>query len=44
VQLKPTQGCIAGPKHTWVGIYWVVPTVVYITAVSRPREPEPGGV
>ncbi|XP_006462734.1 hypothetical protein AGABI2DRAFT_73048 [Agaricus bisporus var. bisporus H97] len=29
VPLKPGQGCIAGPKHNWVGIYWVAPTLLY---------------
>jgi len=33
------QGCIAGPKHNWVGIYWVAPTLLYTVsfglAVSR---------
>lgn len=29
VPLDVGQGCIAGPKHTWVGIYWVFPTLLY---------------
>ncbi|KAF5382481.1 hypothetical protein D9615_002992 [Tricholomella constricta] len=29
VPLKVGQGCIAGPKHNWVGIYWVAPTLLY---------------
>ncbi|KAF8908893.1 hypothetical protein CPB84DRAFT_1766267 [Gymnopilus junonius] len=29
VPLLPGQGCIAGPKHNWVGIYWVAPTALY---------------
>ncbi|KAF9497651.1 hypothetical protein BDN71DRAFT_1444458 [Pleurotus eryngii] len=29
VPLKPGQGCIAGPKHNWVGIYWLLPTLLY---------------
>lgn len=33
------QGCIAGPRHDWVGIYWAAPTVFFITtfgfALSR---------
>lgn len=29
VPLKEGQGCIAGPKHNWVGIYWVAPTLLY---------------
>ncbi|KIJ33860.1 hypothetical protein M422DRAFT_70334 [Sphaerobolus stellatus SS14] len=27
----PSQGCIAGPKHNWVGIYWVGPTLFFTT-------------
>ncbi|PFH53971.1 hypothetical protein AMATHDRAFT_83517 [Amanita thiersii Skay4041] len=29
VPLKEGQGCIAGPKANWVGIYWVAPTLLY---------------
>jgi hypothetical protein len=29
VPLEVGQGCIAGPKHNWVGIYWVAPTLLY---------------
>ncbi|KAJ7600498.1 hypothetical protein C8J56DRAFT_813308 [Mycena floridula] len=29
VPLDVGQGCIAGPKATWVGIYWVGPTLLY---------------
>ncbi|RDB17915.1 hypothetical protein Hypma_000921 [Hypsizygus marmoreus] len=29
VPLLEGQGCIAGPKHNWVGIYWVAPTLLY---------------
>jgi hypothetical protein len=29
VPLLLGQGCIAGPKHKWVGIYWVAPTLLY---------------
>ncbi|KAF8964369.1 hypothetical protein BDZ97DRAFT_1919056 [Flammula alnicola] len=29
VPLLSGQGCIAGPKHNWVGIYWVGPTLLY---------------
>ncbi|KAF9454715.1 hypothetical protein P691DRAFT_783839 [Macrolepiota fuliginosa MF-IS2] len=29
VPLKEGQGCIAGPKQNWVGIYWVAPTLLY---------------
>lgn len=42
VPLEEGQGCIAGPKHTWVGIYWVAPTVLYtaslVLALSRSLE------
>jgi len=29
VPLLEGQGCIAGPKHNWVGIYWLAPTLLY---------------
>jgi len=29
VPLLEGQGCIAGPKHIWVGMYWVATTVLY---------------
>lgn len=29
VPLLVGQGCIAGPQHNWVGIYWVAPTLLY---------------
>ncbi|KAJ7134574.1 hypothetical protein C8R44DRAFT_697199 [Mycena epipterygia] len=29
VPLLDGQGCIAGPKANWVGIYWVAPTLLY---------------
>jgi hypothetical protein len=29
VPLLQGQGCIAGPKYNWVGIYWVAPTLLY---------------
>jgi len=39
VPLLDGQGCIAGPKSNWVGIYWVAPTLLYtvtlILAVLR---------
>ncbi|KAF7422581.1 hypothetical protein PC9H_010737 [Pleurotus ostreatus] len=39
VPLKPGQGCIAGPKHNWVGIYWLLPTLLYtvsfVLAIKR---------
>lgn len=37
VPLKPGQGCIAGPKHNWVGIYWLLPTLLYTVSVSLER-------
>lgn len=33
VPLKVGQGCIAGPKHNWVGIYWLAPSLFYSAAV-----------
>ncbi|KAI0086566.1 hypothetical protein BDY19DRAFT_894697 [Irpex rosettiformis] len=27
--VKEGQGCIASPKHNWVGLYWVAPTALY---------------
>ncbi|KAI0061662.1 hypothetical protein BV25DRAFT_730546 [Artomyces pyxidatus] len=29
VPLLEGQGCIAGPKHSWVGLYWVSTTLLY---------------
>jgi len=29
IPLREGQGCIAGPKETWVGVYWVAPTLLY---------------
>lgn len=29
VPLDVGQGCIAGPRHNWVGIYWVAPTLLH---------------
>ncbi|KAF8349350.1 hypothetical protein F5887DRAFT_878651 [Amanita rubescens] len=29
VPLLQGQGCIAGPKAAWVGIYWLMPTLLY---------------
>ncbi|EJD37232.1 hypothetical protein AURDEDRAFT_116916 [Auricularia subglabra TFB-10046 SS5] len=34
VPLEEGQGCIAGPKHNWVGIYWVAPAVFYLTTFA----------
>ncbi|TCD65097.1 hypothetical protein EIP91_003071 [Steccherinum ochraceum] len=37
--LKEGQGCIASPKHNWVGIYWLSATLLYtaslVLAVNR---------
>lgn len=33
VPLAVGQGCIAGPKAEWVGIYWAMPTVLYAVMV-----------
>ncbi|KAF8578358.1 hypothetical protein K439DRAFT_1362382 [Ramaria rubella] len=30
----PSQGCIAGPKHNFVGIYWVAPTIFFTTTFA----------
>jgi len=32
VPLLDGQGCIAGPKANWVGLYWVAPTLLYTTS------------
>jgi len=37
VPLLEGQGCIAGPKHNWVGIYWLAPTLLYTASVSPLR-------
>lgn len=34
VPLEVGQGCIAGPKHNWVGIYWVGPTLLYTASFA----------
>jgi hypothetical protein len=34
VPLQQGQGCIAGPKAAWVGIYWLVPTLLYTASVG----------
>ncbi|KAG8907849.1 hypothetical protein FRB99_002022 [Tulasnella sp. 403] len=34
VPLKEGQGCIAGPKHNWVGLYWLTPTLFYSAALG----------
>lgn len=35
VPLDVGQGCIAGPKGNWVGIYWLLPTLLYTASVSH---------
>ncbi|KAI5117361.1 hypothetical protein M0805_002475 [Coniferiporia weirii] len=32
--LKDGQGCIAGPKQNWVGIYWLAPTLLYTASFA----------
>lgn len=34
VPLDVGQGCVAGPKHTWVGIYWAAPTFLYTVTLT----------
>jgi hypothetical protein len=34
VPLLDGQGCIAGPKHNWVGIYWLAPTLLYTVSFA----------
>ncbi|KAA1469803.1 hypothetical protein DENSPDRAFT_644457 [Dentipellis sp. KUC8613] len=34
VPLLSGQGCIAGPKHLWVGIYWLSATIVYTASFA----------
>ncbi|KAF8270840.1 hypothetical protein EI94DRAFT_1784594 [Lactarius quietus] len=34
VPLLVDQGCIAGPKHNWVGIYWLSATLFYTTSLA----------
>ena len=31
--VKEGQGCIASPKHNWVGLYWVAPTALYTASL-----------
>jgi hypothetical protein len=33
VPLEESQGCIAGPKHNWVGVYWLSVTIFYTASV-----------
>lgn len=35
VPLLDGQGCIAGPKHKWVGVYWVATCLLYSASVSQ---------
>jgi hypothetical protein len=35
VPLEEGQGCIAGPKANWVGIYWLSATLLYATSVRH---------
>ncbi|CAE7090942.1 unnamed protein product [Rhizoctonia solani] len=32
--LEEGQGCIAGPTHNWVGIYWLAPTIFWSAAFA----------
>jgi len=32
--LKEGQGCIASPKHNWVGIYWLSATLLYTASLT----------
>jgi len=32
--LEEGQGCIAGPKHNFVGIYWLAPTLLYTASFA----------
>ncbi|KAG8985323.1 hypothetical protein FRB94_004191 [Tulasnella sp. JGI-2019a] len=34
VPLATGQGCIAGPKHNWVGVYWLAPTIFYTVCLA----------
>ncbi|KAK2465248.1 hypothetical protein APHAL10511_002602 [Amanita phalloides] len=34
VPLEPGQGCIAGPKANWVGLYWLAPTLLYTVSFA----------
>jgi hypothetical protein len=34
VPLDVGQGCIAGPKYTWVGLYWAAPTLLYTVSLA----------
>ncbi|KLO14785.1 hypothetical protein SCHPADRAFT_825713 [Schizopora paradoxa] len=34
VPLDVGQGCIAGPKHNFVGIYWLAPTLLYTASFA----------
>jgi len=34
VPLEENQGCIAGPKQSWVGIYWISATLLYAASFA----------
>lgn len=34
VPLLDSQGCIAGPKHSWVGVYWISATLLYTASFA----------
>ncbi|KAI0269893.1 hypothetical protein BC834DRAFT_863795 [Gloeopeniophorella convolvens] len=34
VPLEDGQGCIAGPKHNWVGVYWLSATLLYTASFA----------
>ncbi|KAI0250752.1 hypothetical protein BJV78DRAFT_1216705 [Lactifluus subvellereus] len=34
VPLLESQGCIAGPKHNWVGLYWFSATLLYTASFA----------
>jgi len=34
VPLLENQGCIAGPKHNWVGVYWLSATLFYMASFA----------
>ena len=33
-QLQDGQGCIASPKHNWVGVYWLSVTLLYTASFA----------
>jgi hypothetical protein len=34
VPLLDSQGCIAGPKHSWVGVYWISTTLLFTASFA----------